>query len=391
MSSLSGQTSLFSGGHAIKTSVFTGGFVLPLYIIAVLVSAPAVAEPARATKDWSSVLEQLAKPGTRQAKRQLDALVHKQSADWEAVEALLAQPGLDDVSQEYLRHELLIRVRAFEPDASGIQFVTRLRDYESKVYVLHDEGPLPIAVYPVASAARGTLSVWHRRDVQRNTSAALTAGDMSSLRHLEQPGSDEYAGVLAALQEADPLTLAGAARWLSANSDGGNYYEARAVTSLNRRDASAVAELLRSGRGPAAMRLLRAVRTQFDANTAFDVLLTATGNPEIGSSAVFEIDALRTAGLASRVDEYLLAALGDQALGATAATVVARRDDPRLLGQVAATLAEPRATESQQARAVLALTLADSPYARRVLENAARKGHLSDPGLQQEVAKWLQR
>jgi len=368
-----------------------GGFVLPLFIIAVLATTPANAQSVRDAKDWPAVLEQLAKPATRQARQQLATLVRKERTDWEAVEAVLAQPGLDDVAQESLRHELLVRMREFEPDASGIQFVTRLQDYESKVYVLHDEGPLPVVVYPVASAARGTLSLWHRREVQRKASAALIAGDLSDLRYLEQPGTDEYAGVLAALKEADPLALAEVAQWLSVNSDRADYYEARAITSLNRRDARAVAELLQSGRGPAAMRLLRGVRAQFDANTAFDVLRTAAGNPAIGSPAVFEIDALRTSGLANRVDDYLLDTLGDRALGATAATVVARRDDPRLLERVAATLAEPQVTRRQQARAVLALTLADSSYARRALENAATKGYLADPGLQQEVTRWLQR
>ena len=136
------------------------------------------------------------------------------------------------------------------------------------------------------------------------------------------------------------------------------------------------------------MRLLRQVRESFDAGTAFDILRSATANPSLASAAVFEIDALKNSGLAAEVDEYLIDELADAALGGTVAAVVARRDDD-LLVRVAGLLAAPGKSAALQSRSVLALRLADTPYARRVLEEALRNKTFTEAHLREEVSEWL--
>ena len=344
------------------TSVFLGTAV-----------SSASAQSASSMQSRSAILERIAGRDVRQVKRQLDLAVRKDNTDWAAAEALLMQSGLDDTGKEFLLHDVLVRIREFEPDADDLDFVVRMTDYESKVYVRHEEGPLPVAVYPIATIAEGTLGFWHRREVKRSASIAMASGDMSSLRHLRQPGTDEFAGVLAALNEADSVAITLAGEWLAANAVDADYYEARAVTALKGGDSREVAGLLRSGHGPAAVRLLFAVRTYFDAGAAFDLLRAGAANPSLASAAVFEIDALRNSGLARQVDDYLLGALADSALGATAAAVVARRGDPGLLARVAGLLAAPGTTTGQRGRAALALTLADNQYARLALQDVSRR------------------
>ena len=360
-----------------------------LGVILTVAAGALSAEPKPAVQAWEAVHERIAAPDVGKARQRLDAAVD--NGNWAAVASVLSGPGLDDTAREFLLYRLLIRIRAVEPDEQARRFVGGLLAYDSKTYVLHEEGPLPIAVYPLADAARGTLSAWHRREVERQTSAALATGDLRGLRFLRAPGTDEYRAVLAALRNADTLTSTRAEGWLAAHSDGTDYYEARAFLALQRQDNARVSGLLESGRGPEAVRLLKAVRTHFDSTTAFELLDDATHNPWLASAAIYEIDALRAAGLASRVDDYLLDTLRDKTLGATVAAVVAQRGDHRLFERVADTLAMPTATYDQQVRAVLALTLADSPYARRTLENAVNKGRIRDRGLQQEVSRWLQR
>ena len=354
------------------------------------IAEPAGAQPASAMQNRSAVLERVAGRDVQQAKQQLDLAVRKENTNWAAAETLLMQSGLDVTGQEFLIHDVLMRIREFEPDADVLDFVVRMRDYESKVYVRHEEGPLPVAVYSIATVAEGTLGFWHRREVKRNASIDMASGDMSSLRHLREPGTDDYAGVLAALNEADAVAITLAGEWLAANAGDAGFYEARAITALRGGDDRDVVGLLRSGNGPAAVRLLLAVRRYFDADSAFDLLREATANPSVASAAVFEIDALRNSGLARQVDDYLLDVLPDSALGATAAAVVARRSDPGLLARVADVLAAPETTAGQQARAVLALTLADNQYARLALQDAIENDAIADPHLQEEVARWLQ-
>ena len=348
------------------------------------------AEPKPAVQERWAVFDRVLAPDVRAVRRQLGAAIDGGRVDWTSVESILSRPDFDDTAREFLINDALMRLRAVDPDAQAERFVTALLAYESKTYVLHEEGPLPIAVYPIADVARGTLGAWQRRSAERRTSAELDAGDVRGLYALRAPGSDEYQGALAALRKADTLATGRAGEWLSANTDGTDYYEARAAVALKTHDAARVSGLLESGRGPEAVYLLKAVRTHFDATRAFELLEDATDNPVLASAAIYEIDALRAGGLASRVDDYLIDTLGNKTLGATAAAVVARRGDHRLFERVAETLALPEATHDQQARAVLALTLADNPYARRTLENAVHKGRFTDHGLQAEVSRWLQ-
>lgn len=367
--------------------------LLTLCCIAALLAAaadPARAQPKPPLTEWVAILERVAESDVRQTKARLDRIVTKEQSDWAAAEALLLRSGLDDVGREFLLHDVLLRIRAFEPDADALDFVERMQDYDSKVYVSHEEGPLPVAVYPIAVAAEGTRRLWQRRDIERNVSAALAAGDMSGLGHLRQPGTDAHAAVLAALRDADALATTQAATWLAANAGDSGFYEARAITALKTADSQQVSDLLRSGKDVAATRLLREVRRHFAGDVALDILDKAATNPALGSAALYEIDALQDAGLAADVDRYLLDKLVDPALGASAAAIVARRGDPALLTNVAERLAAPDAQALEQSRAVLALTLADSPYARRLLERALGNDRIANADLREEVSRWLE-
>jgi hypothetical protein len=363
------------------------------------ITASADPRPAPTMLQRAEIEKAVRAPDIQRAQQQimvaLDEQQGKQRGDWAAVDGVLASPGLGDVEREFLLYGTLMRARNVEPDDAGVAFVSRLQSYESKTFVRHEEGPLPVAVYPIASLASGTLRFWNRRQVTRDASLALAAGDMSRLQSLRQPGSDEYAGTLAALRAADATALSLARDWLASNTTDNNaagkeFYAARAVVAVGTGDRLLAAELLQTGEGVAAMQLLRATRQHFDATTALDLLQHATTNPSVASAALFELDALRQAGLGERIDGYLLDALADPALGATAAAIIARRQDPALLARVAGVLSSPAASHNQQARAALALTLADNQYARSALSDAVTSDRITDSDLRKELVEWLQ-
>lgn len=359
------------------------------------IAASADPRPAPTMLQPATIQKAVRAPDVQDAQQQIAFAIGEQRRDWAAVDNVLASPGLGDIEREFLLYGTLMRARNVEADDAGIAFVSRLQSYESKTFVRHEEGPLPVAVYPIATLATGTLRFWNRRQVARDASLAFAAGDMSRMQSLRQTGSDDYAGTLAALRAADATAMVQAKEWLASNSNDNNsndndFYEARAVVALATGDRTLAAELLITDNGAASIQLLRATRQHFDATTAFDLLQHATSNPAIASAALFELDALRHAGFDERIDSYLLDALAEPALGATAAAIIARRQDPALLARVAGVLSSPASSQSQQARAALALTLADTQYARSALRDAVTSEHITDSDLQKELAEWLQ-
>ena len=362
--------------------------LVPLLAASLHVSAAAQEKSRLLTR--SDIQAAIGQPRLEAARTSLEMALSQDQADWVAAEAIAMDPGLGDVGREFLLYGTLMRARTMTPDSKALDFVGRLQSYESTVYVNHEEGPLPVAVYPIAAMASGTLGAWQRQDARRLAAEAFAAGNMSPMQHLADHGSHSRAGVLAALREADGVAIEQAAEWLDARSAGGGFYEARAITALRRRDAGEVIELLSTGDSAGTMRLLRSVRTHFDADTAFDVLQRATGNTAMASAALFEMDALRQAGPGSRIDAYLLDALDDPVNGATAAAIIGQRADPVLLEGVRDRLYAPGASRERQARAVLALTLAGNQFARSTLRQAAESAVISDSHLHEEVVQWLQ-
>ena len=94
--------------------------------------------------------------------------------------------------------------------------------------------------------------------------------------------------------------------------------------------------------------------------------------------------------MGARVDQYLLDQLDDQELGATAAAIISRSGDLQLLGRIAEALTSATSTPAYQARATLALTLANNQYSRTVLLDALENDVFIDPNLRSKVVKWLQ-
>lgn len=361
---------------------------LTLMAVAVLSTGAAAAVDAEsnaAILERSEVQAKIASPNVRRAEQALAEAVGPERRDWALARAIVDDPELDTTEREYLIHGLLTRARNLEPDDAARAFADRFADHRSQIFVRHEEGPLPIAAYPIAEVARGTLRYWQRQEIRHEAATALAAGDMTTLRLLRQPGDDAYAAALAALEGADGVAMSQAADWLDANAGPGEFRDAQFVVAIGLRDAGRISDLLGTDSG-AGVRRLPELNEHFGAAIAFELLQDAATNPALASAALFEIDALRHAGLG--VDAYLLGALADPALGGTAATVIAGRNDPELLAQVAAGL--PSANALGQARAVLALTLADDQYSRSMLEQAIENDVFVDPDLRREVVKWLQ-
>jgi hypothetical protein len=152
-------------------------------------------------------------------------------------------------------------------------------------------------------------------------------------------------------------------------------------------DAELLGAVLGHADAPVALAAVRAAPQAFDRQTAFGLLAAASRRADIASASVLEIGRLAPADAGARA--FLFDAIGDPALGPSAAAALAGMGDASVAAEAGRHL---RATRSEMRRRmlVLALKLDGSEAARDELRRFAgtRQGSVQ---LQAEVEQWLQR
>ena len=131
--------------------------VLTLAVLATGAAAAVRAESNAAVLGQSELQAKIASPDVRRAEQALAEAIGPERRNWALARAIVDDPELDTSAREYLIHGLLTRARNLEPDDAARAFADRYADHQSETFVRHEEGPLPIAAYPIAQVARGTL------------------------------------------------------------------------------------------------------------------------------------------------------------------------------------------------------------------------------------------
>ena len=165
-------------------------------------------------------------------------------------------------------------------------------------------------------------------------------------------------------------------------SDFAAFSEALSVIALRTRDADLYRQVLLSGSGPSTVRLLNTVSSTLSTDEAFAVLQDTLHRDDLASAALFQIG--RLIGGHPRARNTVISKLADPTLGGTAAAIIAKGDDPALLKEASGYMAAGGLTAR---RAVLALKLNDSDYARSLAKERALT--LADLQLKKEVDSWL--
>ena len=321
----------------------------------------------------------------------LDALLADPGVSAGSIRSFLNTIGLDFVGSERVLYETLYRLRDLPqtPELEGL--VREYLNYDDRVTVFHEEGPLPIPLFNVRTAAHGTLNFWNRISTRDLALSELADGNFARFDVFAATrDSGNHAvrrGLIEALGAAD-ISSVRAARdaFVAKLGTFPDFAEPLAVVALRTRDASLSRDLLTRMNGPAAIGLLTGVRRSLSPGDAFDVLEAATDNDSLASAAIYEIGKLTT--VAAR-DDFLIEQLVRGKNGATAAAVIARYGDSALLDRAATLLETPHKDSQTVARVALAFVLEGSATSRSRLRAALTKGSLGDGQLSREVQAWL--
>ncbi len=343
--------------------------------------------------DTPVLQEKLRAPRVVAARKAMAALATDPTFDPARAEALLGDTGLDGAARDALRLTLVTEARKLAiPSPALLAYVSGLSAHRDEVLTWHEEGPLAVPYFDVASGARGTLAFWERKRTARQLTDAFAKGITPDIVRPFAEGAASAAqryGTLDALRELPASKLAPLGADLVGALDRYPALEAPlALIAQKTADGSMFQAVFRSGRTADALALVGVAATTLTPDEAFDVLTRAHRSPKLASAALYALRPLldRVPG----VREYLLQALADPASGASAAAVIGASEDRLLLDAVARSLAaDEAADERHRARLVLALRLAGTSGARQQLRAALADGAIHPTHLAEEVRAWL--
>ncbi|HUP92294.1 MAG TPA: hypothetical protein VM074_08610 [Solimonas sp.] len=281
----------------------------------------------------------------------------------------------DALHQELQLHRLLLELRTLEPGEATRAAVAALATYEPQAWTEaedpdHARGrAVPVA--DVAAAARGTLRHWQLRERIANYSDAL-----AHAREIDAPVDGE--ALAAALAHVPPNALGA----LAPPRD----WPGSALAALAQRtaDAENYHRLFRAAPEPASYAALAEAARALAPADAAAVLIEATANPALASAAVLALAPL----VEQRgVRAFLLAQLGDPALGGSAAQVLWAQPDAATRVALQGLLERGQDSPALR-RALLVLQHIDDPAARASLRAFADDARYA-PALRARIARSL--
>ncbi|MEM9387308.1 MAG: hypothetical protein AAGA68_19775 [Pseudomonadota bacterium] len=343
-----------------------------------------------------ALVAKLQAPALRRAREQVEALIGDRAFDPARMEQLLSDPQFDGVARDHLRLALVRAARKLQTPPTALEaYVSSLQTHEDEVLTVHQEGPLAIPYFAIASAAEGTLSLWERRRTAKALVGAVALGELPDFRaYFREGAQDRLAtaqrlGALDALASLPPAQLRTVSSALLRDLESVGALEAPlALIARKTADVSLFRKLLAVGRTHESLSLVGAVNNTLSPEEAFAALADAHRNPRLTSAALYALGHLIDR--APGVREYLLQALADQASGGSAAAVIAASEDRLLLDGVGRRLAQDEARDDRhRARLALTLRLANTTSARQQLRAALAEGVITPPHLAEEVRAWL--
>lgn len=363
------------------------GFALALGLAAGPALAARVVDPATARRE-------IATPLVSAQDAEISALAAAGRATELAarLERIARDATLADVAREWLLDRGLHALARGAPTPAARASVARLAVLPPIVFtrVDPDHGERATPLYDTGATARFVLREWDRAAARDAAAAELAAGRTGPVARFAATASGDPAAIgIADAFRAAPVTALAAQR--SAVADAlvaGVRVDALALILAERlADVALFGLVLDYADGPVALAAIPAAVRALDAVTALDLLAQASRRADVASAAVLEIGRLAHGEPAAR--QFLLDAVTDPDVGASAAAALGRLGDPAVSAELGRRLATA-GDEASRRRLVLALKLDASPAARAELVRFAKDGAGSDP-LQKEVRQWLER
>ena len=308
----------------------------------------------------------------------------------DALETLQADNSLPLPARERVLYDLAVALRTSPPSDASRQAMMFLSQHQSQTYIPHQEsrGRINLPLYPVAAAARGTLTVWARQAAAERASANLQRDPAAVLSAYIQASDESHsAGLLDALESASLNDLAAfRVAVLSELPTTPAVAPVAAVLVKRLGDEVLCDAVIESGDSLTARRLLEQVPEIFAPTQAFAVLQRASTMKPLASVAIMEIGRLLPTVPAAT--GFLLDTLTDPSRGGSAAMALANVEDTAVIQSMAKRLANSQ-DKQVQSNVALALMLNSSFEAQLALKHFA--GNPTAPEqLREEVVKWLE-
>ncbi len=297
--------------------------------------------------------------------------------------------SLSDLQKEYLAIEKIKTMDAAQLSHEDLGYLNKASSYQSKSFRLHDEGPLPVAIFDVASQAKFKLQ---QHFIAKELAAldALKASNQADYLNslVSNSDLDSAAIQIAKVQSLNSLTQQQAKNLATDLLKTRSLSDPLLIKSVEQaRDFDLSKQLLIKLNNHDAHRQLDALSKQF---TVFEqeALLTSVinNNQYLASQALAQYAQLP---VHVRVNTLLLDKLQDPTLGASAAKAIALTSDHQLFEQLASLAVEKNASRLQVANALSGLRFAEGDYARSLLTEIVKNKQIAYADMAQEVTKWL--
>ncbi len=295
--------------------------------------------------------------------------------------------GFSILQSEYLMLKAINKLDEQHLSKDDVEFLNQHTQYQSQSFIKHDEGPLPLAIFDIASAAKYKLNQYYVHDKAKeyqrllessweNYKQALKTKDLSQV---------QLAAKLESMNGLNDSQYSEIAKELIVSRNYQSPLVVKAVSNSN--DASLVKALLLNSASADANRLLAEKLYQFSNLEQADILQSVVvKNKALASSALMQYAKLPNN---VRSNDWLVSQLSDSYLGASAAKAIGITQSQNALSSAKELILDDSSNRTQVANALLALKFANNDYAKSELNELLERDLIKFKDMQQEVAKWL--
>lgn len=303
----------------------------------------------------------------------------------------IANKQNEDLSLLQREYLVLQKIKALDIQNlsnDDLAYLKKQSEYQSQSFVKHDEGPLPLAIFDIASASKYKLNQYYvsqqakpylqlRQTNWQNFKQALTANNELNQVQLQ-----------AKLMTMEGLTSSQLSELAKAFLDTRDYQDPLVMKAVsNSNDAELIADLLQKNSSAKALQMMANRLKTFEPKIQAEVLqLVIAENKKLASAALMQYAKLPAS---VRSDQWLTQKLSDATLGASAAKAIGIIQSQSALEDARDLILNKSSTRVQVANALLALKFANNNFANVELNQLLEQNKIPYQDMQQEVAKWL--
>ncbi len=369
---------------------------LQLFSVNQLYAKNSIPDLYRSTMKVSSIQAKLAKVDKLQLRNSIkDALLQSDKAI--AIEKLqiLIGKSSDLIQKEFTIQQILFALMQVPETTELRQFVSGYRQYDNQIFQKHDEGPLPVASFNIREKAQAVLLAWLKTSVKEQVVHNFVDGTdplrslIAQLEHNQwkQQKFAVTAGVIKAVWLVDEALLRSQIlNWRNNFKTHALYQQGLVNSALRLNDENLMMEMLNKADQVNLSITLQKLPQYFDETTTIRLIVSAINNKQIASQALYALGHYLPNH--SELKSFMMDKLFDKASGGTAAAVIAKNADDKIMHQLSRSLASTQ-NKTHAARILLTLKLINTFESKQLIENFIEQGSHPFASLQQEVKQWL--